>query len=97
MTRRASERIENDDDAPALSVGDVSVIEGNTGQKMLTFSVSLTGDTDIDATFDFATAGPTATQGTDYIDTAGDADDRRRATPAATIDVVVNGDATYRG
>ena len=49
--------IANDDAAPGLSVGDVSVVEGNTGQKMLTFSVSLTGDTDIDATFDFATAG----------------------------------------
>jgi large repetitive protein len=86
--------IANDDDAPGLSVGDVSVVEGNTGQKMLTFSVSLTGDTDIDATFDFATAGLSATQGTDYADAGGtmtiDAGDT-----GATIDVVVNGDATY--
>jgi hypothetical protein len=88
--------IANDDDAPGLSVGDVSVVEGNTGQKMLTFSVALAGDTDIDATFDFATAGLSATQGTDYADTAGtmtiDAGDT-----GATIDVVVNGDATYEG
>ncbi|HEX6581851.1 MAG TPA: Calx-beta domain-containing protein [Actinomycetota bacterium] len=86
--------IANDDDAPGLSVSDVSVLEGNTGQRMLIFSVSLTGDTDIDATFDFATAGLTATQGTDHADAAGtltiDAGDT-----GATIDVIVNGDATY--
>ncbi len=88
--------IANDDDAPGLSVGDVSVLEGNTGQKMLTFSVSLTGDTDIDATVDFATAGLTATPGADYADAAGtltiDAGDT-----GTTIDVLVNGDATYEG
>ncbi|HEX4941902.1 MAG TPA: Calx-beta domain-containing protein, partial [Actinomycetota bacterium] len=88
--------IANDDDAPGLSIGDVSVVEGNTGQRMLTFSVSLTGDTDIDATFDFATAGLSATQGTDYADATGtltiDAGDT-----GTTIDVGVNGDATYEG
>ena len=63
--------IVNDDAAPGLSVGDVWVAEGNTGQKLLTFSVSLTGDTDIDATFNFATAGLSATQGTDYAAAAG--------------------------
>ena len=88
--------IANDDGAPGLSVGNVSIVEGNSGQKMLTFPVSLTGDTDIDATFDFATAGLTAEQGTDYTDAAGtltiDAGDT-----GAVIEVVVNGDATYEG
>jgi hypothetical protein len=88
--------IANDDDAPGLSVGDVSVVEGNTGQTMLTFPVSLTGDTDIDATFDFATAGLSATQGTDYADAAGTITIDAGET-GATIDVVVNGDATYEG
>lgn len=88
--------IANDDAAPGLSIGDVSVVEANTGQKMLSFPVSLTGDTDVDATFDFATAGLTATQGTDYADADGtltiDAGDT-----GTTIDVVVKGDATYEG
>jgi hypothetical protein len=88
--------IANDDAAPGLSVGDVSVVEGNTGQKMLTFSVSLTGDTDIDATFDFATAGLTASQGTDYSDAAGTTT-IAAGDIAATIDVVVNGDTIYEG
>ena len=88
--------IVNDDAAPGLSVGDVWVAEGNTGQKLLTFSVSLTGDTDIDATFNFATAGLSATQGTDYADAAGTITIDAGET-GATIDVVVNGDATYEG
>jgi hypothetical protein len=86
--------IANDDDTPGLSVGDVSVVEGNTGQRILTFAGSLTGDTDVDATVGFATAGLTASAGTEYADAAG-----TLTVPAgdtgATIDVVVNGDATY--
>jgi hypothetical protein len=86
--------IANDDDTPGLSVGDVSVVEGNTGQRILTFAVSLTGDTDVDATVGFATAGLTASAGTEYADAAG-----TLTVPAgdtgATIDVVVNADATY--
>ena len=88
--------ITNDDDAPGLAVGDVSVTEGNTGQKILTFAVSLTGDTDIDATVDFATAGLTATAGTDYTDVSG-ALTIPAGESSATIDVVVNGDAIYEG
>ena len=63
--------IANDDAAPGLSVGNASVTEGNSGQRMLTFTVSLSGDTDLDATVDFATAGVTATAGTDYVDGSG--------------------------
>ncbi|MGH2641642.1 MAG: Calx-beta domain-containing protein [Actinomycetota bacterium] len=89
-------RIGNDDDAPALSLGDVSVTEGNAGLKLLTFTVSLTGDTDLDATVDFASAGVTATAGTDYVDTAGTLTIPVGAT-SGTFDVAVNGDAIYEG
>jgi hypothetical protein len=86
--------IANDDDAPELSVGDVSVAEGNTGQKMLMFTVSLAGDTDIDATVDFATTGLTAAAGTDYLDTTGTLTIPAGAT-TGTVSVVVNGDVMY--
>jgi hypothetical protein len=86
--------IANDDDAPDLSVGDVSILEGNTGQKMLTFTVSLTGDTDVDASVDFATAGLTAGAGTDYVDTAGTLTIPDGVTGGA-VSLVVNGDAKY--
>ena len=87
-------RIGNDDAAPGLSVGDVSVTEGNTGPKMLTFTVSLTGDTDLDATVDFASAGATATAGTDYVDAVGTLTIPAGAT-STTFDVAVNGDTTF--
>jgi hypothetical protein len=86
--------IANDDDAPELSVGDVSVAEGNTGQKMLMFTVSLAGDTDIDATVDFATTGLSAAAVTDYLDTTGTLTIPAGAT-TGTVSVVVNGDVTY--
>jgi hypothetical protein len=86
--------IANDDDAPDLSVGDVSVAEGNTGQKMLMFTVSLAGDTDIDTTVDFATTGITAGAGTDYLDATGTLTIQAGAT-AGTVSVVVNGDVAY--
>ena len=86
--------IANDDDAPGVSVGNASVTEGNTGQRMLTFTVSLTGDTDIDATVDFATAGVTAAQGTDFLGSTGTLTIPAGDTSAA-IAVVVNGDAVF--
>jgi chitinase len=87
-------RIGNDDDAPALSVGDVSVSEGNSGQRMLTFTVSLTGDTDLDATVDFASTGVTATAGTDYLGAIGTMTIPTGDT-GNTIDVAVDGDTTF--
>ncbi len=86
--------IANDDDAPGVSVGNASVTEGNTGQRMLTFTVSLTGDTDVDATVDFATAALTAAQGTDFLGSAGTLTIPAGDT-SATIAVVVNGDAVF--
>jgi hypothetical protein len=86
--------IANDDAAPDLSVGNASVTEGNSGQRTLTFNVSLTGDTDLDATVDFATAGVTATAGTDYVDGSGTLT-IPAGDGAATIAVTANGDTTF--
>ena len=86
--------IANDDGAPGLSVADVSVAEGNSGQKMLTFTVALAGATDVDATVDWSTLASTATNGSDYIDTSG-----MLTIPAGetgtTVQAVVNGDTVY--
>ena len=88
--------IANDDDAPGVSVGNASVTEGNSGQRMLTFTVSLTGDTDVDATVDFATAALTAAQGTDFLGSSGTLTIPAGDT-SAPIAVVVNGDAAFEG
>lgn len=53
-------------DPPSLSVNDVSVVEGDSGTKDLTFTVSLSAATTNTVTVDFATSNGTASAGTDY-------------------------------
>jgi hypothetical protein len=86
--------ISNDDAAPTVSVGDASISEGNSGTTVLHFPVSLTGASDVDASFDFATANATATAGVDYIAGSGMLTIPAGST-SGTLSVVVNGDVAY--
>jgi hypothetical protein len=86
--------IVNDDDAPIISVGNISKTEGNTGTSLLTFAISLVGDSDVNATFDWATADATATAGTDYVAGSGTLT-IPAGTTSGTVSVVVNGDVAY--
>jgi hypothetical protein len=54
------------DDGPVLSIGDVSVTEGNSGTKLMTFVVSLSQVAPAKVTFNFATAADTASAGSDF-------------------------------
>ena len=61
--------ITNDDPAPvvgSISIGDVSISEGNSGAKTATFTVSRTGGT-TEFTVAYATANGTASAGSDYV------------------------------
>ena len=61
--------IVNDDD-PVLTIGDVTVSEGNSGNPVATFTVRLNGPAAAPVTFDigtFDTPGATAKPGTDYV------------------------------
>ncbi len=71
-----------------------SKTEGNTGTSLLTFAVSLAGDSDVDATLDWATASGTAAAGTDYVASSGTLTIPAGAT-TGTVNVVVNGDLAY--
>ena len=86
--------IANDDDAPIVSVTNASVVEGNAGTSLLTFAVSVTGATDLDASVDFATAGTTASAGSDFVSTSGTLTIPSGAT-SGSVDVIVNGDVAY--
>ena len=59
--------IENDDDAPSISVNDVAVTEGNAGTVLATFTVSLSSPSKDVITVKYQTANGTATAGSDYV------------------------------
>jgi hypothetical protein len=61
--------IVNDDD-PVMTIGDITVAEGNSGNPIATFTVQLNGPAAAPVTFDIATfdtPGATARPGTDYV------------------------------
>ena len=84
--------ITDDDPAPTLSIGDVSLAEGNAGTTTATFTVSLSAASGKTVTLDWATAPGTATAGTDFVSASGTSTIAAGAT-TTTIAVTVNGDA----
>ncbi len=57
--------------APAVSIADVSVAEGNSGTTNANFTVSLSKASTTPVTIGYATSNGTATAGTDYTATSG--------------------------
>ena len=76
---------------PRISVGDVSVSEGNSGTKTIAFPVTLSQASSVPITVNFATTGGTALATSDYVAKSG-----TKSIPAGTtsvkIAVTVNGD-----
>ena len=58
-------------DHPNMSITDVSVTEGHVGTQNVTFTVTLSRPGALVATVTFATAGASATIGTDFVATSG--------------------------
>ena len=80
--------------APALSVSDVSVAEGNSGTTVATFTVTLSPvNASQTVTVNYATADGSATAGTDYV-AANGALTFAPSTATQTISVTINGDTT---
>ncbi|HEV7747791.1 MAG TPA: Calx-beta domain-containing protein [Pyrinomonadaceae bacterium] len=88
--------INNDDGQPAISIGDVAVTEGNAGTTTAAFTVSLTNASSQTVTVNYATAGDTATSGTDFVATSGTAT-INPGFVSTTVNVTVNGDTTFEG
>lgn len=61
----------NDDPLPSLSIGDVTVVEGNTGTTIATFAVALNVASGRTVTVGYATADGTASAPADYLATNG--------------------------
>jgi hypothetical protein len=76
---------------PSLTVGDVTIVEGNTGTRAATFTVTLSAASTQPVTVAYATADGTATAGSDYRATSGTLTFAPGQT-SQTITVLVNGD-----
>lgn len=91
----ASATIQDDDGVvappPSVSIGDVSVTEGQAGTKTARFTVSLSAAASGPVTVVYATANGTATAGSDYTATSGTLSFAAGET-SKTIDVTITGD-----
>ena len=85
--------ITNDDSVGNISIGDVTVAEGNAGTSIATFTVTRTGGT---AAFDvnYATADGTATAGSDYVAQPTGTVSFAAGDLTKSISVTINGDTT---
>src|SRR5207302_743724 len=83
------------DTAPSLTINDVSHNEGNTGTTAFVFTVTKTGNTEVNASVDFQTVDGTATVvDNDYQGNSGTLNFAAYET-SKQITVLVNGDTTF--
>ncbi|MDB5324823.1 MAG: alkaline phosphatase, partial [Phycisphaerales bacterium] len=88
--------LDNDPVSPpssALKVNDVSVTEGNSGTKTLTFTVTRTGSTAGVSTVNYATSNGTASSASDYLAKSGSLTFTAGQT-TKTVSVTIKGDTT---
>ena len=86
--------ITDDDAAPALSINDVSVAEGNSGSTSLVFTISLSQASGQAVTVVAQTADSTAAAGVDYTALAATTFTIAAGSTAQTVSVPVLGDVT---
>jgi outer membrane protein assembly factor BamB len=86
----------NDADPPIVSVGDVSVAEGNAGTTAASFTVTLSHEWPSPVSVSYATASGSAYPGTDFASASGPLSFAALET-SRTVDVTVNGDTIDEG
>jgi hypothetical protein len=86
----------NDDPLPSLSIGDVSVTEGDVGLAVATFAVTLSNPSSQSLSVGYATADGSALAGSDYVAGAGNLAFAPLET-SKTLSVVVQGEQVYEG
>ena len=80
------------DDSPLLSIGDVSIVEGNSGTKLATFTIKLSPASASPVTYNIATANGSAAAGTDYVAKSLIGQSIAAGQAGATFTVTINGD-----
>jgi hypothetical protein len=96
----ATGTITDDDPVPSLSVGDVTVAEGDTGPTVAFFTVSLSAPSGRPVSVGYATADGTATAGSDYTAASGtlsfpEGVATRTVAVPVTADLVTEADETF--
>jgi subtilisin family serine protease len=81
---------------PTLSIGDVTVTEGNSGTTTATFTVTLAGFSEAPVTVNWATANGSAVAGTDYAAGSGSLT-FAPGELSRTVTVAVTGDTRFEG
>ncbi|HLL74203.1 MAG TPA: carboxypeptidase regulatory-like domain-containing protein, partial [Pyrinomonadaceae bacterium] len=91
----ATVQITDDDQPPTLSVGDLTLAEGNSGQSNAVFNITLSAASGQAVTVNFATADGTATAASgDYAAQSGTAT-LPAGTTSVSVNVPVNGDTAF--
>jgi hypothetical protein len=83
----------DDDGVPGISIDDATTTEGDSGEKDLTFAVSLSNPSALPVTVDYATADDTATIADDDYESASGTVTFAAGDTSETVTVDVNGDA----
>lgn len=92
-TAVATATILNDEGTPSISIGNISVFEGNSGTTQFLFTATLSNASDQQVTVNFTTSDGTATTGNlDYLSQAGTLTFAPNTT-SQVVTVLVNGDA----
>lgn len=89
---RATGTIQNDDPAPTLSIADAVITEGNSGTRLLTFTVTLSQASGQSVSVNFATSDGTATTANNDYQAASGSLTFAIGQITKTITVVINGD-----
>ena len=77
---------------PSLTINDVSATEGDSGTKLFTFTVTMSGSNTQGASVNYATANGSASSASDYVAKSGILTWSAGDTTAKTISVTINGD-----
>lgn len=92
VSSSATGTIVDNDPPPSLSISDASVVEGNSGTKLMVFTVTLSAASGKDVWVDYSTSNGTAkTSDNDYVATSGSLYFAPGVT-TRTISVVIKGD-----
>ncbi len=94
---QATGTINNDDTAPAISINDVGIVEGNAGTQTLTFTVALSVPAAGPITVDYATADSSATDADNDYEIASNTLTFIPSDVSETFTVTINGDTNVEG